>query len=268
MADEREKFYHDVVEELIKDKNGSILICGGGSLDKNTFSDLRFKDVTISNLDTRMKGNEYDPFKWKFENVESLSFDSESFDYVVIHAAIHHASSPHTALTEMYRVARKGILAFEARDSMTMRFLERSGFTQVYEHAAVYFNDCVYGGVNNTEIPNYIYRWTERDVEKTIQSYAPNFKHRFHYRYGTAFPCTPELEKGGWKKLAILWFARPLFWCFAKVFPKQQNQFAFFIEKPRIPGSLFPWLVFDEQEHRIRFNKTWGDQRYRRTTGQ
>lgn len=259
-------FYHDVVNDLIKDKNASILVCGGGTLDKNIFEKSGFKDVTISNLDTRMIGNEYDPFKWKYENVESLSFDSESFDYVVIHAAIHHASSPHKALTEMYRVASKGVLAFEARDSLTMRLLERIGFSQVYEHAAVYYNDSEYGGVNNTEIPNYIYRWTEREVEKTIQSYAPQFKHKYRYKYGTAFPCTPELENEGQTKLTFLRFARPLFWCFAKLFPKQQNQFAFYIEKPTVPNSLFPWLMFDKKERQIRFNKKWGVQKYKSTT--
>lgn len=263
MSDDREDFYRRVVDYYLKDRNASVLICGGGSLDKATFAALGFKNVTISNLDVRMKGNEYDPFKWKYENVESLTFEPNSFDYVVIHAAIHHASSPHRALTEMYRVASKGVLAFEARDSWTMRFLERTGVSQVYEHAAVYYNDCEYGGVNNTEIPNYVYRWTERELEKTIQSYAPHSRQRFRYKYGTSFPCTPELERGGRVKWMLLMLVRPFFWLFTRLFPKQQNQFAFFIEKPAVPASLFPWLTFDEKDHRIRFNKKWGEQKYK-----
>jgi SAM-dependent methyltransferase len=263
---ERETFYQNGVRDLIEDKNASILVCGGGTLDKGIFEKLGFHDVTISNLDIRMKGNEYAPFRWKYENAEFLSFNAESFDYVVIHAVIHHASSPHKVLTEMYRVARKGILAFEAHDSVILRFLERYGFTQTYEHAAVYYNDCKYGGMNNTEIPNYIYRWTEREIEKTIQSYAPYCKHKFVYRYGIAFPCTPELENNGQLKVILLKFMRPLFGIFVKLFSKQQNLFAFYVEKPTILNSLFPWLIFDDKERNIAFNKEWGDRKYKSPT--
>lgn len=263
---ERETFYYDGVRDLIKDKNASILVCGGGILDKTVLEKLGFHDVTITNLDTRMKGDEYAPFKWKYENAECLSFNAESYDYVVIHAAIHHGSSPHRVLTEMYRVARKGVLALEARDSVIMRFMEKYGITQTYEHAAVYYNDCNFGGINNTEIPNYIYRWTEREIEKTIQSYAPYCKHKYIYKYGSAFPCTPELENKGQLKKTLLKFVRPFFDVLVKLFPKQQNLFAFYVEKPAIPNSLFPWLVFDEKEKRITFNKEWGDRKYKKPT--
>lgn len=260
---EREIFYQNGVRDLIKDQNASILVCGGGLLDKYIFEKLGFHDVTISNLDTRMRGNEYAPFKWKYENAASLSFNNESFDYVVIHAAIHHASSPHKVLTEMYRVGKKGILAFESYDSLIMHFLERYGFTEVYENTAVYYNDCQYGGVDNTEIPNYIYRWTEREVEKTIRSYAPYCEHKFIYRHDTAFPRTPDSENRGQIKAILLKLGRPFFWLFAKLFPRQQNLFAFYIEKPVIPNSLFPWLIFDDHERKIKFNKQWGNQKYK-----
>lgn len=259
---EREQFYHKIVQELIPDRHASVLICGGGLLDKNIFAGLGFLNVTLSNLDTRNTEQDYAPFRWKYENAENLSFSNEAFDYVVIHAAIHHASSPHKVLTEMYRVAKKGVLAFEARDSLVMRLLEKYGITQVYEHAAVFYNDCQYGGVNNTDIPNYIYRWTEREIEKTIQAYAPFCKHQFHFRYGTAFPATPALEKKSGMKMLLLKAAQPLFRVFAALFPRQQNLFAFYIKKPSIPESLFPWLTYDDEKNKIEFNRQWGEQRY------
>lgn len=261
---EREAFYLNGILNLTEDKNAKILVCGGSTLDKDIFEMSGFHDVTISNLDDRMKGNEYAPFCWKYENAESLSFDADSFDYVVIHAAIHHAYSPHKVLTEMYRVAKKGILAFESRDSAILRFFEKSGVTQAYEHAAVYYNDCKYGGVNNTDIPNYIYRWTEREIEKTIQSYAPYCKHTFVYKYGTAFPSSPGLENKGRFKMNVLKFMRPFFSMFVKFFPKQQNLFAFYIEKHTINDSLFPWLRFDDKENKMIFNKEWGNEKYKK----
>jgi SAM-dependent methyltransferase len=261
---EQELFYAKVVRARIASKDSSILICGGGKLDQAVFAKLGYRDVVISNLDTRITEQDYAPFKWKFENAERLSFEDSSFDYVVIHAAIHHASAPHRVLLEMYRVAKKGVLAFESRDSALMRLLEKWRLTQIYEHAAVYYNDCRYGGVNNTEIPNFVYRWTEREIEKTIQAYAPYRQHKFLYAYGTAFPCTPALELKGTIKWVFLKAMRPFHWMLARIFVKQQNLFAFYIEKPAADDALFPWLVFDERERKIKFNKDWGDRRYKR----
>jgi SAM-dependent methyltransferase len=261
----RQSFYQNSVATLITDRNATILVCGGGPLDKEVFEQLGFQNVTISNLDSRRKGDMFAPFPWKYENAESLSFSNESFDYVVIHAAIHHSSSPHKVLTEMYRVAKLGLLAFESRDSIIMHLLEKYGLTYSYEHAAVYYNDCKYGGVNNTEIPNYVYRWSEREIEKTIQSYAPCFKHTFAYKYGTAFPAMAELENKGKWKLYLLKFMSPLYKVFIKFFPKQQNLFAFYIAKPLLHSkSLFPWLLLDKKGNSITFNREWGDNKYKR----
>lgn len=262
---ERVSFYKEVVSGLIQDRSASILICGAGDLDKTVFLSLGFNDVTISNLDTRIGPNVYEPFKWKFENAEDLTFKDSSFDYVVIHAAIHHASLPHKVLTEMYRVARKGLLAFESRDSLTMRILEKFNLTQVYEHAAVYYNDCKFGGRNNTDIPNFVYRWTEREIEKTIQTYSPYFQHKYVYKYGTAFPCTPELESKGAIKIFLLKLLQPMYKIFIKGFPKQQNLFAFYVEKPINNNGLFSWLQVDN-EGNIHFNKQWGEKKYGKRT--
>ena len=259
----RYSFYLKVVSEIITDKKSSVLVCGGGEHDKNIFKELKFQNVTISNLDSRMKGNEFEPFKWKYENAENLSFEDNTFDFVVIHAAIHHASSPHRVLTEMYRVAKIGILAFESRDSMIMRILEKFCLTQTYEHAAVYYNGCKYGGVNNTEIPNYIYRWTEREIEKTIQSYAPYLTHRYIYKYGYDFPCTPQIERKGLIKIIFLKIVLPFYVVFSKLFPKQQNLFAFFVEKTDAKYMLFPWLKIDTTTNKITFNQQWGENKYK-----
>lgn len=257
----REAFYQSVVTEQIIDKDASILVCGAGNLDKQVFADLGFNNVTLSNLDERMEEIDCYPFKWKYENAEQLSFNNDSIDYVIIHDAIHHATSPHKVLTELYRVSKIGVLAFESCDSVIMRILEKLKFTQTYEHAAVYFNNSICGGVNNTDIPNYIYRWTEREVEKVIKSYAPYTDHDFRYRYGTAFPCTPELEKKAWGKYILLKTFEPFYWLFVRFFPKQQNLFSFYIQKPKLKDNLFPWLQVNGDK--IVFNKEWGAQKYK-----
>ena len=104
---------------------------------------------------------------------------------------------PHRALLSMYSVARKGIIFFEACDSFVMQVAAYFNFTVNYEHSAVYYNDMTYGGVKNTSIPNYVYRWTEREVEKTIRSFYPYAEPEIHYRYASDFPRTLELRKNG-----------------------------------------------------------------------
>ena len=259
----RKRFYKDLVSNFIPDKNTSILICGAGIFDKIVFEQSGFANVMISNLDTRMDGSKYLPFQWAYEDAQALSFQNESFDYTVIHAAVHHSSSPHRVLTEMYRVAKKGVIVIESRDSLIMRLLERLGLTQVYEHAAVYYNDGKFGGVNNTEIPNFVYRWTEREIEKTINTYAPYAKHTFKYRYATSFPVTPELEKNGTSKYLLLKILQPFFWLFTKLFPRQQNLFAFYIQKPHLPEDLFPWIKMNEKGELV-FNTDWANRHYKK----
>lgn len=259
----RDLFYSSVLEKRLVDKNASILICGGGSLDRQTFINLGYSNVTVSNLDTRASVDEFAPYKWDYQDAQSLSYDDDSFDYVVIHAAIHHASMPHKVLLEMYRVSKLGFLAFEARDSFLMKIVTKLNLTQEYEHAAVFYNDCLYGGVNNTEIPNYVYRWTEREIEKTIQSFAPICKHTFLYDYGSAYPCTPQLELKNGLKVAILAFMKPFYLIFSKIFYKQQNQFAFYVSKPLDNSELFPWLLRDSTSGSFKFNKEWASNRYK-----
>lgn len=260
--DDRERFYERTVSDLVQPLDATILVCGGGDLDKRVLERIGYRNVTISNLDSRMTGCEYAPYLWKLENAESLSFPDDSFDYALIHAAVHHAASPHRVLTEMYRVARRGMLVIEARDALLVRIMEALGVTESYEHSAVYYNGGEHGGVNDTGIPNYIYRWTEREVEKTIQAYAPHVKHTFAYRYGTAAPNAWRLARGGRAAQAAMALASLGYRGLARLTPKQQNLFAFYVAKPQHGAPLFPWLKLDSGTNRIGFNAEWAEQRY------
>ena len=254
--DTRYSFAKEVITDWIKDTTSKILIVGGGKTDSAIFLQLGFKNVVVSNLDSRIKGDEFTPYEWSYQNAENLTYNDSEFDFVIVHAALHHCESPHRALLEMYRVAKKGVIAFESRDSLLMQILEKFHLVQTYEHAAVYFNDGKYGGVKNSEIPNYVYRWTEREIEKTINSYSPYGNHLFRYKYSHAFPATSGLERNSKVKVLIFLMAQPIYKLFALIFPKQQNLFAFYIQKYSPEQGLHPWLIFDEGK--IKFNNNWG----------
>jgi SAM-dependent methyltransferase len=261
MSDTRISFYKKNIDKWIDNKNASILVVGGGDTDYTVFHSLNFSTVTISNLDDRFDSHKFAPYNWSFQKAEQLSYESESFDFVVVHAALHHCESPHRALLEMYRVARSGIIAFESRDSLLMRLLGLLQVTPEYEHVAVYDEGGKAGGVNNTEIPNYIYRWTEREVEKLISSYAPHAKHQFKYQYGNDVPSSVSYEKRVAVKSLVIALLRPFYQIFSLLFPQQQNLFAFYVSKPSLPADLRDWLKLDSGV--IQFNMDWARQKYK-----
>ncbi|MGC3945943.1 MAG: class I SAM-dependent methyltransferase [Chryseolinea sp.] len=263
MLSPREEFYKKNIQQFI-DKDATVLICGGGGDDRKVFAHCGFRNVVVSNINSDMSKYDWSPFEYVVENAEALSFPDRTFDYVVIHEAVHHSSSPHRVLTEMYRVARRGVLAIEARDSSVMRAMVNLNVTSDYEHIAIYLNGFT-GGVNNTEIPNFIFRWTEREVEKTISAFAPYAKHQLFYNYGTRFPFLVRFNQNP-LKFIILKIVQPFFFLFTLLFKKQQNLFAFFIQKPAIPEDLHPWIEYDVKEDRLKFNRTWGEQNIRTPT--
>lgn len=87
------------------------------------------------------------------------------------HAVLHHCRSPHRAFCEMLRVARRHIFFFEPNDSFCMQLLTMAKFSFPYEIPAVVDHEFTSGGVDDTHIPNFIYRWNSNEVFKTASSY-------------------------------------------------------------------------------------------------
>lgn len=258
--DKRREYYKKTISRWISDRDTKVLVVAGGGTDFQVFTELGFTNVTISNLDERMNETEFYPYDWSYQNAENLSFEEQSFDVVVIHDGLHHCHSPHRALLEMYRVAKNGVILFESRDSLVIKLMIHLGLTQVYEFDAVYYSDCKYGGVNNTCIPNFIYRWTEREIEKTINCYAPFAKHEYHYSYDYDLPRSSQFKYGSFFKSSLLFVLKLFYTTFVRLFPKQRNLFSCFIRKPDIAENHFDWLIYKHGE--LAFNKTWAETYY------
>lgn len=97
------------------------------------------------------------------------------FDHVFAHAGLHHCSRPHEALHEMYRLARKTVIFIENQDSAMMRAATRAGVVSWFELPAVVDGGYTSGGVDGSGVPNFVYRWTRREVEKAVASFDPGF---------------------------------------------------------------------------------------------
>jgi SAM-dependent methyltransferase len=226
-------FYADVLKRLIASgtisRADSILVVCGGPLDEGVLREVGFTDFTLTNIASDMANHRQD--------AENLGYDDGSFDVVIVHAGLHHCHSPHRGLLEMYRVARKCAVAFEARESLLMRAAVRLALTEAYETSAILPDGS--GGVANTATPNYIYRWTEREVRKTIASYDPARVPQISFFYDLRLPIQRFTQTGNHIMRVIGLMLEPLSRLFAQIAPKQCNEFAFAVSKS---GPLHRWI--------------------------
>jgi SAM-dependent methyltransferase len=224
-------FYCDVLRKLVASgkiaTSDSVLIVCGGPLDETVMREVGFGDFKLTNID----GVE-EP-----QDAENLSCADGSFDVVIVHAGLHHCHSPHRALLEMYRVARKAAIAFESRDSLLMRMAVKLGFTMDYETDSVTPDGR--GGVAETGIPNFVYRWTEREIWKVIATFDPARKPRIEFFYDMRIPIRRFERSGNQAMRALGLLVEPLSRVFALMLPSQCNEFAFAIHKT---GELQPWM--------------------------
>ncbi|MBA3348660.1 MAG: methyltransferase domain-containing protein [Actinobacteria bacterium] len=249
MADPRGGFYGRVLADLLDGglirRDMSVLVAAGGQADRKVLLAAEFDDVTISNLDEGEAGAGLEPYGWRYEDAESLSLPDESVDVAVVSAGLHHCRSPHRALLELYRVARVAVVALESRDSALLRLGARLGAVDDYELGAVAAHGLAAGGVANTSTPNYVYRWTEREVAKTVASFAPHARHRLRFFREFELPDVLLDSVRGPRGLALR-ALRPAVGLVTRALPSQANLFAFVIEKPNLPRDLQPWLRLDD----------------------
>ena len=207
----RQNFYLEMIKKHLDNKNSSIMVFGAGEMDKNNFNKLNFENVTFSNLNH--SNNDFEIL-----NLHDNKILDNTYDYCVAHACIHHSSQPHKAILEMYRVSKKGILIIEASDSFITRLAGKLKLSEEYEFSATNKGST---GVDNTNIPNYVFRWTEREVYKVMESYEPHIIHDIQFNYASS------IKLKGLKYYFIKFFLIPYFF----LFEKEKNLMSFFIKK-------------------------------------
>jgi SAM-dependent methyltransferase len=171
--------FHRVLQDCVSatgiDLLCSVLIVGGSIEDAEVVHSIGFRRITLSNIDDtpelpRIDGAELTATT---ADAEDMAIADGSYDLVLAHEVLHHCRSPHKALLEMLRVSRKHVVIMEPNESLLMRALVKLRFSFPYELPAVIANDFEAGGVRNTCVPNYIYRWSARDIQQAASSYMP-----------------------------------------------------------------------------------------------
>ena len=74
--------------------------------------------------------------------------------------------------------------------------------------------------MDNTSVPNYVYRWTEREIMKLLKSFKPNITHDVKFNY------SHDIKHSNNKLIKIL------FKIFFQIFKKQQNLLSIYIKVP------------------------------------
>lgn len=248
----RAKFVERVIRDVTKAEPAAksarwLAVCAGES-ERDLFAKLGLTNLTISNLQSNSLDSA--PFAWASQDAHRLEYPPGTFEYVFVADGLHHCSSPHGALLEMYRVSRLAIIVVESRDSLLMRTAEALGLAARYEVDAVIGNHFTSGGVDNTGIPNFVYRWTERELRKTINSFDPTVRHQFRFYYALNLP-----DRGSTLTRVIVQALRPLAAFITWVFPKQCNSFAMVVYKPGPHSDLLPWL--GREGERVVFNRDY-----------
>jgi ubiquinone/menaquinone biosynthesis C-methylase UbiE len=238
-------FYFEVVKSAGLLPDDEILVVCGGPYEAKTLESNGQRKVTISNVDHHAGVTDLAPYVWEFQDAEALTRPDLSVDWVIVNAGLHHCASPHKALCEMLRVARKGVLVLEARDSLLMKIANWLDVSPRFETEPALLTGGKWGGYRNTNIPNFIYRWTEREFEKTISSFAPHEKFEFSYRYAFRPPIQRMRMARSTVKRGLVRVLSALTAVFETVAPRQGNCFALIAKRT---GVLQPWLFKNDNQ--------------------
>tara|TARA_E500000178_G_scaffold244789_1_gene241226 strand:- start:1613 stop:2326 length:714 start_codon:yes stop_codon:yes gene_type:complete len=226
-------FYKKNFEDFVE-KKSNILIISASSKEINVLKELGYYNFSITFHDSNEKeklielGFEENKNLFKAD-IRNLPFENNAFDYVITNATIHHVDIPHKAVTEMYRISSKGTLIIESNDSIVMQLATKMKLAEEFEISSVEGNT---GGLLDTGIPNYVYRWTEREVQKLLMAFDPKNINTIYFNYENDLT-NFNFNNGLFKKvfLKILIFLTRIYFL---VFKKQQNCMSIFIDKTRI----------------------------------
>lgn len=139
-----------------------VLVIASSEYEEAMFRDLGFANVRHTNLGGA-------------EPVDAcaMPYADNSFDLIFIEAALHHMYKPHLAIYEMLRVTRRSIIICETQDHWLMNLMMRAGLAEEYELSSVRAHHGKEGGVNNTHIPNFVYRWAPGELAKVFKCLDP-----------------------------------------------------------------------------------------------
>jgi SAM-dependent methyltransferase len=238
-------FYLDVLQREIANgglnPSDRVLVTCGGNLDRVTLLAAGFTNVVISNLAPHDGHQNYSPFEWEHQDIENLTYHDGAFDVCIVHSGLHHCYNPARAMGELCRVARRTVIAFEPYETWLTRLGAKLGYGQQYEDQAVHGERGESGGVANTEIPNFVYRFSESEVHKFARALCPHGEPPV--RFYRALRVNVERFKLHRNPLLRISFslALPILRGLSRIIPSINNNLCFVIQHPQ-PEHFHKWI--------------------------
>ena len=174
-----EKFLGSLGKSL-NNKEVVVLGCGKGFdffLLKYFYPNVHLTGVDISSEGVNMITKAFPDCDAVVGDMENLEFSSNSFDYTLIPAALHHLQDVYRGLYEAVRISRKGVILLEPYDSPLARLATRLGYAHEYE-----------------EMGNYVFRTSIREMKKVGKAmfmdvwakpyFCPHYTARSYLDYG------------------------------------------------------------------------------------
>jgi SAM-dependent methyltransferase len=232
------------------DRTQPVLVVGGGQEDLEILSACGFTQIVLSNL--AGTGTILD--------AEQIDLPDNSYPVVFAHAVLHHCRSPQKALGEMVRISQKHVFFMEPNECGALRMLVRLGFSFPYEIGGV-ANNGYMGGLRNGPIPNYIYRWTQREVIKSVLTYHP--ERQFEVRSQAYWDfyvneeellarketkLAPLVSKLGTRHFIVFLRLAEMLLTVSPLLRSQGNKFFCAISK----GDLQPWIEVREDQYCVK----------------
>lgn len=104
--------------------------------------------------------------KFSIENAEQLSFENNSFDFVLCKESYHHFPKPYLAIYEMLRVAAEGIILIEPADPISQMPL-LLGLVNLLDRTNPYLVEKFWKNRFSFEtVGNYVFKLSIREMEK------------------------------------------------------------------------------------------------------
>ncbi len=159
----------ELADPLCKDASKTWLTVGDGyGIDANYFFeqglDVTASDISGTFLPLSVQHNLLQ--KYQIENVEQLSFDNDTFDYVFCKESYHHFPRPYLGVYEMLRVAKHGIVLIEPQDPISKVPLLLALRNMLDRINTSFLRRIWKNQYSFEEVGNYVFKLSLREMEK------------------------------------------------------------------------------------------------------
>ena len=212
----------------------TVLVVAGGPADRNAFRALRFDTSRIRTSDEESQPTSSVPYESSSRTPRPRLSGRELRPDRRL-AGLRGCRSPHGRCSSSTESPRRSARA-QSRDGALIRAAGKPGGRRARARSS-YSPRASLGGRRQQSTPNYVYRWSDREVKKTVASFAPHARHRVRFFRGFELPESLLEADSGAARARLLRLAapdrrRPS----SGSSPDRRTCSRSSLEKPRLPG--------------------------------